>query len=161
VRDVVLPCALLGVALGVALARSPGRTRMAGVLTFVTVTACMARMPIATRWQDIAFSGCWASVIVNAATTHLPWQSSARCAIALSLIAGGWAGALMASSGSAPVSLGSLCCVMVVVPAVYLVDKRAAIVVKVISSWLIAVACLAVVLQLLQVTPGYLPDHLD
>ena len=32
---------------------------------------------------------------------------------------------------------------------------------KVLSSWLIAVVALAATLELLPVTPGYLPDHLD
>jgi len=31
----------------------------------------------------------------------------------------------------------------------------------VMSSWVIAVAVLALTLQLLPVTPGYLPDHLE
>lgn len=33
--------------------------------------------------------------------------------------------------------------------------------VKVASSWLIAVAILAVALKFLPVTPGYMPDHLQ
>jgi hypothetical protein len=42
-----------------------------------------------------------------------------------------------------------------------IVGWRAPIVVKVVSSWLIAVAVLAATLQFLPVTPGYMPDHLD
>jgi len=30
-----------------------------------------------------------------------------------------------------------------------------------VSSWVIAIAALAATLQLLPVTPGYLPDHLE
>jgi hypothetical protein len=41
------------------------------------------------------------------------------------------------------------------------VAKRLAIIVKISSSWLIAVAILALTLQFLPVTPGYVPDHLD
>jgi hypothetical protein len=32
---------------------------------------------------------------------------------------------------------------------------------RIVSSWLIAVALLAATLQMLPVTPGYLPDHLE
>jgi len=39
--------------------------------------------------------------------------------------------------------------------------RNASIPVKVVSSWVIAVAVLAATLQLLPVTPGYLPDHLE
>jgi hypothetical protein len=41
------------------------------------------------------------------------------------------------------------------------VGQRVPIAPKVVSSWLIAVALLAATLQVLPVTPGYLPDHLE
>jgi hypothetical protein len=55
----------------------------------------------------------------------------------------------------------ALVCVLLVFPAAFVVDWRAPIIVKVVASWLIAVAILAATLQFLPVTPGYLPDHLD
>jgi hypothetical protein len=33
--------------------------------------------------------------------------------------------------------------------------------IKVVSSWVIVIAVLAATLQVLPVTPGYLPDHLE
>ena len=39
--------------------------------------------------------------------------------------------------------------------------RRAPLAPKIVSSWLIAVALLAATLQMLPVTPGYLPDHLE
>jgi hypothetical protein len=40
-------------------------------------------------------------------------------------------------------------------------DRRVAIALRVVASWLIAVAVLGVALQLLPVIPGYVPDHLE
>ena len=40
-------------------------------------------------------------------------------------------------------------------------SRGIALVLKVIASWLIAIAVLAALLHILPVTPGYLPDHLE
>jgi hypothetical protein len=39
--------------------------------------------------------------------------------------------------------------------------RNSALVLKVVSSWLLAIATLLAVLQCLPVTPGYLPDHVE
>ena len=52
-------------------------------------------------------------------------------------------------------------CVLLAMPAAWLIGRKASIAVKVASSWLIAMAVLAALLPFLPVTPGYLPDHLD
>lgn len=57
--------------------------------------------------------------------------------------------------------LRALPCVLVVLPAAWVVGRRQRIAIKVLSSWLIAVAVLAATLQFLPMTPGYLPDHMD
>ena len=51
--------------------------------------------------------------------------------------------------------------VLIFLPASWVVARTTSIPVKVVSSWVIAVAVLAATLQLLPVTPGYLPDHLE
>jgi hypothetical protein len=50
---------------------------------------------------------------------------------------------------------------LVAVPASWTVRRHDSIPVKVVSSWVIAIAVLAITLQLLPVTPGYLPDHME
>jgi hypothetical protein len=82
-------------------------------------------------------------------------------ALALSLNAGVWASAVVYLSGSRLDLLKALPCVLILFPASWIVGRRASIPVKVVSSWIIAVAALAAALQLLPVTPGYLPDHLE
>jgi len=46
-------------------------------------------------------------------------------------------------------------------PAAWIADRRVLIALRVVASWLIAVAMLGALLQLLPVTPGYVPDHME
>lgn len=101
------------------------------------------------------------SVIACAATVHHPAGVGLRGTLALSMNAGLWSGSVLAIAGSPLDLLKALPCVLVFLPAAWLISRRLPIVVKVVSSWLIAVAILAATLQFLPVTPGYLPDHLD
>jgi len=105
--------------------------------------------------------GCWMSLAATAMLVHLPCGVRPRGALALSINAGLWSGAVIALAGSPLDLYKALLCVPVLLPAVALTVGRAPIVAKVISSWLIAVAVLAATLQCLPVTPGYMPDHLD
>jgi hypothetical protein len=82
-------------------------------------------------------------------------------ALAVAVNAGFWSGAVVAVAGSESDLLRALPAALTIAPASWLIRSRAAIVVKVVSSWLIAVALLAATLQLLPVTPGYIPDHLE
>jgi hypothetical protein len=75
--------------------------------------------------------------------------------------AGVWASAVASVSGSRLDLLEALPFVLLFRPASCVVRRYASIPVKVVSSWVIAVAVLAGMLQLLPVTPGYLPDHLE
>ncbi len=104
---------------------------------------------------------CWISVIATAASVHLGRGLKAWAAVALSFNAGVWASAVVSVSGSRLDLLNALPCVLILLPASWVVARNASIPVKVVSSWVIAVAVLAATLQLLPVTPGYLPDHLE
>jgi hypothetical protein len=121
----------------------------------------VAIAPVHREWLEGAFLGCWVSVIACAVAVFLPGGVSARGALALSLNAGFWSGAVVAVAGSHFDLLMAVLCVLVVVPGAWIIGARVPIAVKVVSSWLIAVAILAATLQLLPVTPGYLPDHME
>jgi hypothetical protein len=126
----------------------------------VTATV-VAVSPIPRGWLDCVFFGCWLSVAASAATVHLRGGLNAPAALALSLNSGLWSGAVVALAGSHLDLLKALPCVFALFPAAVSVRLRIPIVVKVVSSWLIAMAILAATLQFLPVTPGYMPDHLD
>lgn len=156
-----IPAALLFLALGLALAFAPRRARARSVLVLVATSAAFSCASVPRGWLDGVFLGCLISVIGTAASVHLVGGLGAGAALVLSLNAGMWAGAVIAVSGSPLDLLKALPCLSITVPASWVVRRHASIPVKVVSSWLVAVAVLAVTLQLLPVSPGYLPDHME
>jgi hypothetical protein len=160
-RAGVTPAALLFVALGLALAFTPRATRAPSLLALFASLGAFTFLPAPQRWQEAAFSGCWISVIATAASVHLARGLSRFEALGLSLNAGMWASAVISVSGSRLDLLKALPWMLIVLPASWVVRRHVSVPVKVVSSWVIAVAVLAVTLQLLPVTPGYLPDHME
>jgi len=160
-RGGVVPPALLFVALGLALAFAPRSAWAPSLLALLATLGAFTFLPVPRDWLEGVFLGCWISVIATAASVHLVRGLSGRVALALSLNAGVWASAVVSVSGSRIDLLRALPCVLILLPASWLVVRRTPIPVKVVSSWVIAVAVLAATLQLLPVTPGYLPDHLE
>jgi hypothetical protein len=127
----------------------------------VTTAVAITFAPLRHGGLEGVFAGCWISVSATSASVHLPRGLASWGAIALSLNAGVWAGWVIHVTGSSHDLLRAMPCVLIVLPAAWMIERRASIVVKVIASWLIAVSILAMTLQLLPVTPGYLPDHMD
>jgi len=160
-RGGVVPPALLFVALGLALAFAPRSARAPSLLALLGTLGAFTLLPVPRAWLEGVFLGCWISVIATAASVHLVRGLSGRVALALSVNAGVWASAVVSLSGSRFDLLRALPCVLILLPASWFVVRHAPIPVKVVSSWVIAVAVLAATLQFLPVTPGYLPDHLE
>jgi hypothetical protein len=160
-RGGLLPPLLLCAALGLALAFAPRRTWAPSVLMLLATSAAMIVIPIPQSWLERIFFSCWLSIVATAAAVHLRRGPNLSMAIALSVNAGIWSSAVVALGGSRLDLAKSLPWALILLPAAYLIARRAAIAVKVVSSWLIAVAILAATLQILPVTPGYLPDHLE
>jgi hypothetical protein len=160
-RGGALPPALLCSALGLALAFAPRRAWVASLVALAATAAALDLMPVPRAWLEAVFFGGWMSVAASAAMVHLSRGLSRGAALALSLNAGIWSGAETALAGSGADLAKALGCVLLLLPAALIVGCRAPVIVKVVSSWLIAVAILAATLQFLPVTPGYLPDHLD
>jgi hypothetical protein len=161
VRGGALPPALLYASVGLALAFAPPRAWLPSVFTMTAATCALAAFSIPRDLLEGVFLGCWVSVAATAATVHLPRGLTARSAVALSLNAGVWSGAEVALAGSRFDIVEAFVCILLLIPGSFVVRQRAPIIVKVVASWLIAVAVLAATLQFLPVTPGYLPDHLD
>jgi hypothetical protein len=156
----MVPPALLFAALGLALASAPRRAWLPSLLALCTTLGAFA-LPVPRTWLEGVFLGCWISVIATAASVHLKRGLSRSAAIVLSFNAGMWASAVVSLSGSRVDLLKALPCVLILLPASWVVGRYASIPVKVVSSWVIAVAILGATLQLLPVTPGYLPDHME
>jgi hypothetical protein len=160
-RGGVVPPALLFLALGLALAFAPRCAWAPSMLGLCATLVAVTFVPVPQIWLEGIFLGCWISVIATAASVHLVRGVSPILALALSLNAGVWASAVISMSGSRLDLLKALPWVLILLPASWVVGRHASIPVKVVSSWVIAVAVLAATLQLLPVTPGYLPDHME
>ena len=160
-RGGVLPPALLFSALGLALAFAPRRAWASSLLALLAAIGVVIFLPIPQGWLEGVYLAFWMSVTATAASVHLVHGVGRWVALALSLNAGVWASAAVHLSGSRLDLLIGLPCVLILFPASWVIGRHTSIPVKVVSSWLIAVAVLAGTLQLLAVTPGYLPDHLE
>jgi hypothetical protein len=160
-RGGVLPPALLFAAFGLALAFAPRRAWLPSLLAVLAALGACAFVRVPDNWLEGVFLGCWISVIVTAASVHLTRGLSPHAALGLAVNAGVWASLVVSLSGSRLDLAKALPWVLVVFPAAWLVGRYASIPVKVVSSWIIAIAVLAATLQFLPVTPGYLPDHME
>jgi hypothetical protein len=161
-RGGILPPALLFAALGLTLTSVPRRGWAPSLLALIASLIVTSPVPLPHRWLEGVFLGCWISVIVTAASVHLSRGLHVRAvALALSLNTGFWAGAVASLTGSRADLLTALASVLILWPIALLTARLSPIPVKVTSSWIIVVAALAATLQILPVTPGYLPDHLE
>jgi hypothetical protein len=163
-RGGVLPPALLFTATGLALAFAPRRVWIPSVLVLILSAGAVA-ISDSLAWAAPAvegiFAACWISIIATAVCVYVSRVLRPWAALLLSLNAGIWASAVTQLSGSSGDLATALPCVLILLPASWVASRYGSIPVKVVSSWLIAVAVLAATLQLLPVTPGYLPDHLE
>lgn len=159
-RGGALPPGLLLAALGFALAFAPRHIVVYALLAAAaTALAALLLLPM-TLPVEVAFAGCWASIALTAAAVHLPRGVPPWLALSLAINAGFWSGVVVTAAG-APVDLvRALPAALLALPAMWLVAHRGGIAVKVVASWLIAVALLAGTLPMVA-TPGYAPDHME
>jgi hypothetical protein len=163
-RGGVLPPALLFTAMGLVLAFAPRRVWIPSVLVLIFSAGAVAishpRVWSAPAVEGI-FAACWISIVVTSICVYFRRALSLWAVLLLSMNAGIWAGAVIQLYGSSGDLAKALPCVLILLPASWVARRYGTIPAKVVSSWLIAVAVLAATLQLLPVTPGYLPDHLE
>ena len=161
-RDAALPAALLCAAVGLALAFGTRRTWAFGLGGLLAAAVAASALPWPGAWENMLFLGCWISVLLTAATVHLPGGVGPRLAAGLGANAGIWAGALVAIAGDPADLFLALPWSLLCLPAALLQARfRAGVALKVLASWLAAVALLAAALSVSPVTPGYEPDHME
>jgi hypothetical protein len=153
--------ALLFAALGIALSFAPRKVWGPSLLALLLALAALPFLPLPHAWLEGVFLGCWISVIGTAASVQVFHKVSACAAFILSINAGAWSSAAADLSGSHLNLLEALPWASILWPASWVARRYGSIPIKVVSSWLIAIAALSGVLQFLPVTPGYLPDHLE
>jgi hypothetical protein len=160
-RGGAFPPALLCAALGLALAFAPPRARAPSLLILALAGVAASVLPLEERWAEPVLFACWASAILAAASVHLPQGSGFRAAVLLAANTGVSSGAVVGAAGAPLDLLKALPWALLCLPAGWLVARKLGVVVKVLASWLMAVALLAATLPLMPVTAGYEPDHMN
>ena len=154
------PPALLCAALAFALAFAPVRVRLPALLALLVAAAVASRISFPAGWHEAIFAGVWASVVVAALAVHRREVGLLVPAMLLAANTGIWAGAVTAISGSDRDLLRALPIALLAFPAGWVVAHRGGLAIKVLASWLIAVAILVAALPMVA-TPGYAPDHME
>jgi hypothetical protein len=160
VRGGILPPAFLFLALGLALGRTTRSTWAPSLIALLLSSATSSLLDVPRMWLEDVYLACWIVVIATAASVYFARSAGRNVVIAWSFITGLTASGVVAVSGSRLDLVRALPCVLVLIPTSWIV-RRSVIPARVASSWLIAIAVMAAALQLLPVTPGYLPDHLE
>ena len=158
-RGGIWPAALLCAGLGLALAFMPARARVPALVVLAAAALLVNRIAFPAGWQEAIFAGTWISVVLAALAVHLP-RASMSAALALAANTGIWAGAVTAIAGTPADLIRALPLGLLAFPGAWLVAQRGGIAIKVVSSWLIAVAILVAALPMVQ-TPGYARDHAE
>lgn len=159
-RGGVLPPALLFAALAFMLPFASRRALLPALGVAAAAAIAVVNLPIPKPWTDAIFIGCWVSVIVTAALVHLGRAPGRGVAMPLALNAGAWAGGTVAVAGASSDLFKALPVLLLAVPGQWLVAQGRGIAVKVVASWLIAIAVLAATLATTP-TPGYVQDHMQ
>lgn len=158
-RDTVLPVALLAASLGLALSFTDEKpARNAGVAALL-LAILVAVIPFGFVPETFAFSMICVSVIALAGSVHLARMQTPTLLFMLACNAGVWAGTVTHVSGNSE-GLMALALVLLFIPGQMLVRRGWGVGIKVVCSWLIAIAALEIGLLFVP-TPGYAPDHME
>jgi hypothetical protein len=155
-----LPPALLFAALAFALAFAPRRALVPALIAAGLGAIVAMTLPWPKAWTEAVFLGCWVSVVIAAAMVHRRGGIDTRLAVGLAINTGVWGGATIAVAGVPADLLRAAPVALLALPGYWLVHNRGGIAIKVVASWLIAVAVLATALSTVP-TPGYVADHME
>lgn len=156
----ILPFALLCAAIGLALStvsRPAAAWRGFAALVAAALVASFASIP--EEFEAAVFIGLWLSVAATAGLAILSTSRQDLLAAPAAVNAGIWAGALASVSGTRNAMALALPLGLLFVPGRWLVGKGYGIGVKVVASWIIAIAMLAFFVTLTP-TAGYEADHM-
>jgi hypothetical protein len=146
------------VAFALAFASSRGMASGAGAAALTCLT--MVEL-VPTQLFQWAFAGCWVSLILTALLVYfpMPQRRFAWVGPLLGVNGGVWAGTVIATEASLADSLPVVLVLLLCVPARLMVGRGWSLALRIVTSWLLAVALLVGSIPLLVVHPGYVPDH--
>ena len=156
----ILPLLLLGVTLGLALSVAPRATALRAWLAAVVAAGVIALVGGSAEHLIVLQLGLLVSIVATAGLVYLPRDWTARALMLVGINAGIWLG-LVASAGQMRYILPvALVVALILIPAQEVGIRGAAIAVKVVASWMIAIGVLAICVTMVP-TPGYEEDHME
>lgn len=156
----VLPMLLLCATVGLLLSFGSQRIAWLGFAGMVASGLILSLLTLPTEVLKPVFIGAWVSIIVTATVTYLPPRLPTQWAIPLAINAGAWVGALASLSGRKRDLLLALPLSLIFVVGRWVVARGLGLGVKVVASWMIAIATLSIFVSMTP-TPGYEPDHMQ
>ena len=156
----ILPICLLFVAFGLTLSFASLRDALLGAICLAVTALLVASLNVSASALEPVFVGLWVSCIATVALMHVSRHLKTGLAVAVGLNAGAWTGALAAITPLRSMLLYALPILLLVIPGQWLVGRGYGIALKVVGSWVVAVAILAIFVSLTP-TPGYKPDHMQ
>lgn len=159
-RDGALPAVVLCLALGLLLAHAPRRRWLFALLAVSASALPASAFAYPPAWQAPILVACWVVTLLFIAGVLVARPLPFPLALALAAAAGLLTGLLTGEAGRPEVLAAALPCLLVRVPAAVLLARRRGIVLKVLASWLGAVAILSAELTL-ATGASVGADHLD
>ena len=159
-RDGALPAIALCLIFGMMLAYVAPRTALAASLLAAAVAVVESAIVIPVEWRSAIVIGCWSATMLFAISVYAARPLPAWAAGCSAVIAGLLVGLITDQIGRPGVLAIALPCLLIQFPARWLVSVRRAIFLKVLTSWIVAVALLSIGLTVSAgVNSG--SDHLD
>ncbi|MBA3577875.1 MAG: hypothetical protein H0W39_09745 [Sphingomonas sp.] len=155
-----VPLLLLAGAIGFALAFQTMRAASLSAAAAITTALIMALAPIPQRFDQVITVGLLLSTLATAALVFLPANLRKLMVLAAAINGGAWMGAAASASSLKGELAAALPLTLLFIPGKWLTSRGYDIVIKVLSSWLVAIAALGMFVSLLP-TPGYEADHME
>lgn len=155
-----VPLLLIAAALGLALSFTSWRFAVISACLFAVATLVAILVPPPAGLQDWPYGGLLVSTLLTAALVYLPVALPAPAAIAVAINDGVWTGLVASISSQREAVALALSLSLLFLPGQWIVRHGYSIGIKVVCSWLIAIAALAIFVSLVP-TPGYKPDHME
>lgn len=160
VNATIFPPLMQCLTIALMLSFAAGRTGWFAIAAMTATAAIASSLVWPQTMTSAVFALVWATVIISAGTTYLSPVAVELLAIPLAVAAGAGAGAVTSLSGRKSDLLVALPIVLSFIPGRWIVARGGGLGIKVVASWMIAVAMLVTFVSLIP-TPGYVPDHME
>ena len=156
----IIPSLLLCATIGLLLSFTMGRVAWLAVSGMAAAAVVMALVALPQSLATAIFVGIWSTIIATAALAYFPPAVAARWALPLAIVAGVGVGSLASLSARKSDLVLALPIALLFVPGRWVVAHGYGLGIKIVASWMIAIAMLSTFVSLTP-TPGYQPDHME